>query len=105
MATNRSELGLLEPSDDGWNFAALCRGEELRARLPHVLRCRHETSRGQVWLRLGPAQVEQVHSEPDILVFHNIISTTELANIRNTAAPKVSQSQLSTLQIPPDSVL
>ena len=30
VATNRSELGLLSPSDDGWNFAALCRGEELR---------------------------------------------------------------------------
>ena len=26
----RSELGLLNASDDGWNFAALCRGEELR---------------------------------------------------------------------------
>ena len=110
VATNRSELGLLDPSDDGWNFAALCRGEELRARLPHILRCRHETSRGQTWLRLGPAQLEEVHSEPDITVFHNIISSTELANIRHTAAPRVSQSvrqsgDLSLVQIARDNVL
>ena len=94
VAANQSQLGLLEPSDDGWNFAALCRGEELRAELPHLLRCRHETRRGQVWLRLGPAQLEEAHRQPDISVFHNIISHHELEDIRNTAAPRVSYQTL-----------
>ena len=97
VAANHSELGLLEPSDDGWNFAALCRGEELRARLPHILRCRLETRRGQPWLRLGPALLEEVHSQPDISVFHNIISPAELADIRHTAAPRVSTQSISHL--------
>ena len=90
VAANHSQLGLLEPSDDGWNFAALCRGEELRSELPHLLRCRHETRGGQTWLRLGPARLEEIHRQPDITVFHNIISTRELADIRHTAAPRVS---------------
>ena len=92
VASNHSELGLLESNDDGWNFAALCRGEELRPRLPHLLRCHLETRGGQTWLRLGPALLEEVHSQPDIRVYHNIISHSELANIRHTAAPRVSQS-------------
>ena len=93
VASNHSQLGLLDPNTDGWNFGALCRGEELRTELPHVLKCRLEARHGHPALRLGPAMVEEVHREPDITVYHNIISPRELQNIRNTAAPRVSPSQ------------
>ena len=90
VATNRSELGLLSPNDDGWNFAALCRGEELRPRLPHLLRCREDT-RPQLpaWLRLGPPKIETQHMEPDILVYHDIITKRELEDLKKTATPTV----------------
>ena len=94
VASNHSQLGLLDPSSDGWNFAALCRGEELRAELPHVLKCRHEVRGGHPRLRLGPAQLEEVHRQPDITMYHNVITDRELDNIRNTAKPKVSQCAL-----------
>ena len=92
VANNRSELKL-KKVDDGWNFAALCRGEELRDKLPHVLTC-HIDTRGHshAWLRLSPPKVEIKHKEPDILVYHEIISKRELEDIKRTAAPMVSSN-------------
>ena len=39
---------------------------------------------------LHPAQVEVAHKNPDILVFHNVVSHKEMEIVRNVAAPLVS---------------
>ena len=50
VATNVSDLGLMDESDDAFNFAALCRGEEMRSReLVASLSCWLDT-RDQPWL-------------------------------------------------------
>ena len=90
VAETRAEAALLGPADDGWNFAALCRGEELRHALPHVLTCsvrpRHAAP---AWLRLGPPKQETQHQEPDILVYHDVMSPRELDQLKETATPTV----------------
>ena len=50
VATNVSDLGLMDESDDAFNFAALCRGEEMRSReLVASLSCWLD-NRDQPWL-------------------------------------------------------
>jgi len=97
VANNYSEIGLLQPSDDGWNFAALCRGEELRDTLPHTLKCHLDMLTGDersAWIRLSPPKVEIAHQQPDILVYHDIIGKRELDDIKKTAKPMLARSQV-----------
>ena len=90
VASNQSELGLLHPSDDGWNFAALCRGEELRPVLPHLLTCHLDTGPDSpAWLRLGPPRAETLHRDPDITMYHNIITHHEMKQLKQVATPMV----------------
>ena len=86
-----SELGLIDHNDDAFNFAALCRGEEMRGEIVHKLKCYHDT-RDDPWFSLQPVKVEQVHSSPDILLFHDIITKPELEDIKRTAGPLVSNN-------------
>ena len=80
--------GLLDGNDDAYNFASLCRGEELRPGRDLGLDCslQHTTD---PFTRLQPAMVEQVHREPDILLYHNIVSGQELRDIKQAAGPLV----------------
>ena len=92
VAETRAEAALLSPADDGWNFAALCRGEELRHALPHVLTCSVRPRHGApAWLRLGPPKQETAHLEPDILVYHDVMSPRELDQLKETATPTVQK--------------
>ena len=83
-----SELGLIDHNDDAFNFAALCRGEEMRGDIIHKLKCYHDT-RNDPWFKLQPVKVEQVHISPDIFLFHDIITKAELDDIKKTAGPLV----------------
>ena len=89
-----SELGLIDHNDDAFNFAALCRGEEMRGEIIHKLKCYHDT-RNDPWFSLQPVKVEQVHIAPDIFLFHDIITKAELDDIKKTAGPLVSKDSSS----------
>jgi len=93
VAKDISELGLIDHNDDAFNFAALCRGEEMRGEIVHKLKCYHDT-RDDPWFSLQPVKVEQVHSSPDILLFHDIITKPELEDIKRTAGPLLARSQV-----------
>lgn len=94
VARNVSDLGLMNESDDAFNFAALCRGEEMRAQaLVDELTCWYD-SRSDPWLIIQPVKVEMVHKDPDILVFHDIISPAELEDIKEVAKPLLARSQV-----------
>ena len=74
----------------------LCLGEELRPLLPHLLTC-HTDTRALLpaWLRLGPPKIETQHREPDILVYHDIITRRELEDLKRAASPTVSRPLLT----------
>ncbi|XP_023346532.1 prolyl 4-hydroxylase subunit alpha-2 [Eurytemora carolleeae] len=79
--------------DDAANFAALCRGEELRTGFSARLSCRLE-HRGEPYLFLMPAQLELVHDNPEILMFHNIASRSEIQEIKDLGNPLLTRSQV-----------
>lgn len=85
---DHSELGLIDHNDDAFNFAALCRGEEMRGDIVHKLKCYHDT-RNDPWFKLQPVKVEEVHLAPDIFLFHDIVTKDELEDIKRTADPLV----------------
>ena len=73
VARNVSDLSRMDQTDDAFNFAALCRGEEMRAQaLISSLSCWVD-SRNEPWLLLQPVRVELVHRQPDIWLFHDVI--------------------------------
>ena len=50
------------------------------------LKC-HLDARGDPYYFLHPHMVEVAHFDPEILVFHNIVSSREMTVIRELAAP------------------
>ena len=50
------------------------------------LKC-HLDARGDPYYLLHPLMVEVAHFDPQILIFHKIVSTREMAVIRELAAP------------------
>jgi len=94
VATNVSDLRNMDHSDDAFNFAALCRGEEMRSRvLLDSLSCWLDSG-SHPWLRIQPAKVELVHRQPDIWLFHDVISAGDLEDIKDTAKPHLARSQV-----------
>jgi len=94
VARNVSDLSRMDQTDDAFNFAALCRGEEMRAQaLISSLSCWFD-SRNEPWLMLQPVRVELVHRQPDIWLFHDVISGWELKDIMETAKPHLARSQV-----------
>ena len=53
------------------------------------LKC-HLSHRDDPYYYLAPAKIEVAHLKPDILIFHDVVSPTEMETVRNTAAPLVS---------------
>ena len=95
MARNTSDLAMMDPTDEAFNFAALCRGEEMRARgVMDSLTCWLD-HRTHPYLLIQPVRVELVHSQPDIWMFHDVISLKELDDIKQTAQPHLARSQVT----------
>lgn len=42
------------------------------------------------FLRLAPIKMEQMYIEPDVYVFHGVISDDEIEHIKDRAKPRVS---------------
>ncbi|XP_060526427.1 prolyl 4-hydroxylase subunit alpha-1 isoform X2 [Cylas formicarius] len=69
-------------------YEALCRGEvaappEERAKLV----CRYVT-RGEPHLSVAPFKVEEAHRDPDIFIFHDVMSDDEMLTIKSLAQPR-----------------
>ncbi|KAH1005023.1 hypothetical protein HUJ04_006098 [Dendroctonus ponderosae] len=69
-------------------YEALCRGEvstpvEVQAKL----KCRY-LSRDNPFLKLAPFKVEEAHLEPDLFIFHDVMSDKEIETIKRLAQPR-----------------
>ena len=85
----------LTTDQDRINFNALCRGESLlRKETEALLFCQY-SDRGDPFFRLHPVPVEVLHHKPhEVLLFHNVISSSESVKLGDIAANKLKQSAI-----------
>ena len=75
---------------DHETFKKLCRGEELRPTAEVLgLRCRFVTN-DDPFLVVAPFKVEELNLSPYIVVFHDVLSDSEIATIKSLSKPRVS---------------
>ncbi|XP_050294384.1 prolyl 4-hydroxylase subunit alpha-1 isoform X2 [Anthonomus grandis grandis] len=85
-------------------YEALCRGDEtLPVEVQAKLKCRYIT-RGNPFLLMAPFKVEEAHLDPDIFIFHDVISDNEIQTIKAMATPRfqratVQNSQTGALEV------
>ncbi|VEN58775.1 unnamed protein product [Callosobruchus maculatus] len=73
---------------DRERYEALCRGElKLPEDAAAKLKCRYETNNNP-YLRIGPFKIEQAHANPDLFIFHDVMSDEEIKTIKSLATPK-----------------
>ena len=53
------------------------------------LRCHHECSKSK-WLRLGPIKVEMIWTDPQIIVFHDLLYGNECDEITENLVDKLT---------------
>ncbi|CAH2108424.1 unnamed protein product [Euphydryas editha] len=69
-------------------YEALCRGEmEIPVDVAKRLKCRYLTE-NHPFLRLAPIKMEYVYVDPDIIVFHEVMSDDEIYEIMMIAKPR-----------------
>ena len=54
----------------------------------HGCRCYYD-SRNDPWLTIHPVKVEEMHREPNILMFHGLLTTAEMKEIIAIGTPLV----------------
>jgi prolyl 4-hydroxylase len=76
----------------GEKYKSLCRGEVDRSpkRLAG-LKCRLVT-RNSAFLRLAPLKLEEVHHNPDIVIFYDVMSDAEIQTVQTLAKPRFKRA-------------
>lgn len=85
----------IDYSDARDNFFALCRDGKISNRDPNLdsrLRCRLLHHRDP-FLRLGPFKVEEMNSDPFIVVFNEFVTEPEMSQLKTLVSPKLHRSQ------------
>ena len=72
-------------------YEELCRKNvsQLSPQRQSKLFCRYHNNNNHPWLIIGPVKQEQVHDNPAIYLIHDIISNSDMNEIKSLAAPKV----------------
>ena len=60
-------------------------------KLESRLRCRYFTNKNHPFLILGPIQEEEAYLNPRLVVYHNVISDSEIETVKKLAQPRVSR--------------
>jgi len=82
-----SELG-----EERVNYEQLCRGQEfVEQRVKDKLVCRYSTGK-HPFLLLGPVKEEEVYLDPRIVIFHDLITDTEIDAIKTMATPRFKRA-------------
>jgi prolyl 4-hydroxylase len=73
------------------NYEKLCRGEETTDYpLKHELTCHYARHHPSLWI--SPVKVEQVHIDPPINVFYDVLTPSQMAMVKQLAEPRLSRS-------------
>ncbi|XP_026315302.1 prolyl 4-hydroxylase subunit alpha-1-like [Hyposmocoma kahamanoa] len=79
---------------DLWNtYTALCRNEaDVSATTSSKLHCSYLSN--IPFLKLAPIKMEEVHKNPNVFIFYDILSDEEFQNIKTIAAPKLQRAKV-----------
>ncbi|KAJ8977990.1 hypothetical protein NQ317_004535 [Molorchus minor] len=86
------------------HYEMLCRGEiELPIEMKSKLRCRY-INNNNPFLKIAPFKVEEAYLKPDLLIFHDVMSDSEIETVKRLATPRfrratVQNSQTGELEI------
>ncbi|XP_052739287.1 prolyl 4-hydroxylase subunit alpha-1 [Bicyclus anynana] len=70
------------------SYEALCRGEmEMPSKITKKLYCRY-LNENNPFLILAPVKMEYMYLNPDIVVFHEVLSDSEIEHIKELAKPR-----------------
>ncbi|GFN78299.1 prolyl 4-hydroxylase subunit alpha-1 [Plakobranchus ocellatus] len=87
--TNRDDY---RNSEEFLTYEALCRGEEIMPiKDRHKLTCRYVTNNHPLLL-LQPAKEEEMHLDPWIVVYHDVMSDEEIRQIKQLATPRLNRA-------------
>lgn len=76
-------------------YEQLCRGEVTTPiEITSKLTCYYENNKNP-YLLLAPFKVEEAYKQPNILIFHDVISDNEIATVKRLAHPRVSPHKFS----------
>ncbi|KAH8332618.1 hypothetical protein KR074_007469, partial [Drosophila pseudoananassae] len=73
---------ILAQDDFPWfaNYSRLCQGKRLIEKNDNILNC-YLDGRRHAFFTLAPLKVEQVHLDPEINVYHGVLSTQQISSI------------------------
>ncbi|XP_074648755.1 prolyl 4-hydroxylase subunit alpha-1-like isoform X4 [Tubulanus polymorphus] len=75
-------------------YEKLCRGEDTHPQPPaRVLVCSYEDF-GRPWLKYGPIKQEVVYDKPRIIIFHEIMTNSEMDRIKELAGPRLNRATI-----------
>lgn len=79
---NSRSREILEEGDFPWfaNYSRLCQGKRLPEKQDNILMCYLDGKR-HAFFTLAPLKVEQVHLDPDITVYHGVLSSKQISSI------------------------
>lgn len=70
-------------------YEALCRNEvSTPAEVQAKLRCRYLTRPENLFLTIAPFKIEEAHLDPDLFIFHDVMSDEEIETIKRLAHPR-----------------
>uniref|UniRef100_A0A8D8VM01 procollagen-proline 4-dioxygenase n=1 Tax=Cacopsylla melanoneura TaxID=428564 RepID=A0A8D8VM01_9HEMI len=76
-------------------FQQLCRGEvERSVKLLSKLKCYYQHNSRSYFLLIAPVKVEQLNLEPEILLFHDILTERQMETVKKNAAPGMERSKI-----------
>ncbi|KAK3860846.1 hypothetical protein Pcinc_033135 [Petrolisthes cinctipes] len=75
------------------SIGPVCRGEQVTAPVSGSLSC-YVSHRGSPHLLLRPLQYEQLHTDPEIIHFHNVLSQAEMQLLRNISHDELGQAMV-----------
>ncbi|KAJ8914268.1 hypothetical protein NQ315_011000 [Exocentrus adspersus] len=80
------------------HYETLCRGEiELPPEVTAKLICRYVTNNNP-YLRIAPFKVEEAHHKPDLFIFHDVMSDSEIETIKKLATPRFRRATVQNSQ-------
>ncbi|KAK7086832.1 Prolyl 4-hydroxylase subunit alpha-3 [Halocaridina rubra] len=93
-----SEFEIQDPVDS--NYAQLCRGFNFMSDKEKAkFRC-YVSSRESPFLTLQPVKYEHLHDDPEMYLFHEVISPKEVVMIQDTARDKLYRSMVTSSDKP-----
>lgn len=68
----------------------LCRGElQQPVEATSKLKCKYITHNNP-FLLIAPFKIEEAHHKPDLFIFHDVMSDSEIKTIKKLSTPRVS---------------